>query len=54
MYNITLVCTRHEELGACNSHEMHKILETINPEVIFEEIPPSFFDQITYTEAVII
>ncbi len=45
MYNITLVCTRHDELGKCNSNELYKIIESINPEVIFEEIPPSFFDR---------
>jgi hypothetical protein len=45
MYNITLVSTRHEELGECNSSELYKIIETIDPEVIFEEIPPSFFDK---------
>lgn len=45
MYNITLVCTRHNILGKCNSNELHQIIETINPEVVFEEIPPSFFDK---------
>jgi hypothetical protein len=45
MYNITLISTRHEEIGLCSSYELYKIIEGINPEVIFEEIPPSFFDQ---------
>jgi hypothetical protein len=45
MYNITLVCTRHSELGKCNSGELYKIFEAINPEIIFEEIPPNCFDQ---------
>jgi hypothetical protein len=45
MYSITLVCTRHEELGKCHSNELHQIIETINLDVIFEEIPPSFFDK---------
>ncbi|TDD77199.1 hypothetical protein [Flavobacterium caseinilyticum] len=45
MYNITLVCTRHDELGKCNSNELYQIIELINPEVIFEEIPPTFFDE---------
>jgi hypothetical protein len=45
MHNISLVCTRHAELGKCNSDELYKIFEYINPEVIFEEIPPTFFDR---------
>ena len=44
MYNITLVCTRHDEVGHCNSNELYKIIENINPEIIFEEMPLSFFD----------
>jgi hypothetical protein len=44
MYNITLICTEHEENGMCNLDELYKIIEKINPEIIFEEIPPSFFD----------
>jgi hypothetical protein len=39
MYNITLICTVHKENGNCNSNELCKIIETINPEIIFEEIP---------------
>ena len=45
MYNITLICTRHTELGKCNSAELYKIIERIDPELIFEEIPPSYFDK---------
>lgn len=45
MKSITLICTRHEELGECNSNELYRIIESINPEIIFEEIPPSFFDK---------
>ncbi|PWT76272.1 MAG: hypothetical protein C5B59_06955 [Bacteroidetes bacterium] len=45
MFNITLICTRHEELGACNSNELYQIIAAIHPEVIFEEIPPSYFDK---------
>ena len=43
MYNITLIGTRHEAAGKCNSDELYKIIERINPELIFEEIPPSLF-----------
>lgn len=44
MYNITLICTNHKEHGKCNSNELYKIIERINPELIFEEIPPFRFD----------
>jgi len=45
MYNITLVCTNHSELGKCNSDELHKIIELINPDVIFEELSQDLFDK---------
>ncbi len=41
MHNITLICTVHGESGSCNLDSLYKIIETINPEVIFEEMPPS-------------
>lgn len=37
MYNITLISTEHRESGKCSSNELHKIIEAINPDVIFEE-----------------
>jgi len=43
MYNIILVCTKHKECGKCNSDELYKIIESISPEIIFEELPPSNF-----------
>jgi hypothetical protein len=43
MYDITLVCTHHSELGNCNSNELYKIIESINPDVIFEELPEDLF-----------
>lgn len=45
MYNISVVFTRHDELGKCNSDELFKIFESIIPDLIFEEIPPSYFDR---------
>ena len=45
MYNITLVCTRHGESGNCNSIELHDIIEKIRPEIIFEELSQSHFDE---------
>lgn len=50
MYNITIILTRHEEWGLCTSIELYKIIETICPEIIFEEIPPSFFDKYYITK----
>jgi len=44
MSSITLLCTYHSESGICTSNELFKILKGIEPEIIFEEIPPSFFD----------
>lgn len=44
MYNITLISTKHSEIGKCNHNELYKILESINPEVIFDELPSHYFD----------
>jgi hypothetical protein len=38
---IILIGTVHKELGACNENELIRILETIGPDVIFEELRPS-------------
>jgi hypothetical protein len=45
MYNITLVATHHSELGKCNADELYKIIESIRPYVIFEELPQELFDR---------
>lgn len=37
MQNVTLISTEHVESGKCNSDELHKIIESINPDIIFEE-----------------
>ena len=42
MYNITLIGTIHSEHGKCNPDTLYKILEDINPEVIFDELPNHF------------
>jgi hypothetical protein len=44
MYNLILIGTNHKSKGICNLSELSKIIENINPEVIFEEIAPSYFD----------
>lgn len=45
MHNITLICTRHEETGNCNANELCKIIASINPEIIFEELSQANFDR---------
>jgi hypothetical protein len=49
MYNITLLSSFHIEHGKCNSEELYKIIEKINPEIIFEELSCQVFE-IIYTE----
>lgn len=46
MSTITLIATGHKEKGLCNSDELFKIIEQINPDVIFEEIPPLKFEAV--------
>lgn len=41
MHRITLVCSAHRENGPCNAGELLKIIQAIEPEVIFEEMRPS-------------
>lgn len=45
MHNITLISTRHDEIGDCNSFSLYKILLAIRPDVIFVELPPSLFSE---------
>ncbi len=44
MHNIILIGTAHIEKGECNSDELYKIIKSINPDVIFDEIPSSHFN----------
>ena len=44
MHNISLVCTFHSETGKCNADELYKIIEEINPDVVFEELTPCLHD----------
>lgn len=44
MGRITLVCSAHRESGECNKNELLKILMTVGPDVIFEEIRPGDFE----------
>lgn len=45
MHNITLISTVHHPVGECNPGALYKILQAIKPDVIFEEIPPSYFSR---------
>jgi len=45
MYNITLICTAHKEIGKCNSIELYKIIGKLRPEVIFEELSLAAYDE---------
>lgn len=45
MYNITLLSTVHKEIGKCNSEELYKILQSINPDVIFLEAFENSYSQ---------
>ncbi len=38
MYNITLLSSFHKIHGKCNPDELYKIIEKIQPEIIFEEL----------------
>jgi hypothetical protein len=44
MNSVSLVCTVHEESGCASVAKLHAILERIQPEVIFLEVPPAAFD----------
>ena len=41
MHNITLICTKHNEVGKCNSRELLNLIEVNKPTVIFEELSPT-------------
>lgn len=44
MSEIFVVFTSHSELGECNSEELHKIIESAKPDVIFEELTISLYN----------
>ena len=45
MFNITLICTTHKEIGNCNSIELYKIIEEFKPEIIFEELSHAAYNE---------
>ena len=40
---ISLICTVHEETGLANVSGLRAIVERIQPDVIFLEVPPAAF-----------
>lgn len=49
MYKITLLSSIHCKFGKCNSGELYRIIENLEPEIIFEELSSDIFD-ILYTD----
>ncbi len=47
-----MVCTHHSEFGKCNSDELYKIIDSIRPEIILEELTQDLFDKF-YKENII-
>jgi hypothetical protein len=45
MCNITLISTRHDDIGECNSFALWQILDDLRPQVIFLELPPSYLSK---------
>lgn len=43
MTSITLLSSFHRTLGKCNADELYRIIESIQPDVIFEELPIDIF-----------
>jgi len=52
MKTITLICTVHNAIGNCNSYELYKIIEKIQPDIIFEELPLIVYDECYYQNRV--
>lgn len=47
MHNITLIFTHHSELGKYNAQALCEVIHSINPDVIFEELP-KYYHAIAY------
>jgi len=45
MHNIHLIFTRHYEGGNCNASELYKLIKSVKPEVIFEELSHANFQK---------
>lgn len=44
MYQITQLSSFHMKGGKCNPYELYRIIESIQPDVIFEELPLDIFN----------
>jgi hypothetical protein len=44
LLNITLISSFHKIYGNCNSGELYKIIEQLNPDVFFEELSNNGFE----------
>ncbi|WP_020539248.1 hypothetical protein [Lewinella cohaerens] len=53
MYNVTVIFTKHKEVGICNSIELCRILEKIRPEIIFEELSDVTYDEVYNIECLV-
>ena len=51
MHNITLIGTIHGNKGFCTPDSLYQIIEKIRPEIIFEEMPPSYIDDYYVTKS---
>ncbi|MYY43942.1 hypothetical protein [Elizabethkingia anophelis] len=46
MATVNVIFTRHKEWGSCNSTELYKIIESIHPDIIFEELSELCYSKI--------
>ncbi|TVR84636.1 MAG: hypothetical protein EA412_00255 [Chitinophagaceae bacterium] len=46
MHNITVISSFHNHLGKCNPDELYRIIEEIQPEIIFEELCLDTFSRV--------
>lgn len=51
--NLTIIFTKHKESGNCNASALLKIIELVNPEVIFEELSNDVFQMIYEMQSMI-
>lgn len=53
MNNLNIIFTTHREIGECNADALFKIIEIINPDVIFEELSYLNYDKVYNTKELI-
>jgi hypothetical protein len=47
---VTIILTRHEDIGLCNSIALFEIINNLKPEIIFEELPNENLDDFYLAE----